>query len=34
MAIEAIAEVELTGELMLKGVHRPIVAYDVRTLRT
>jgi class 3 adenylate cyclase/CheY-like chemotaxis protein len=34
MAIEAIAEVELTGELMLKGFHRPIVAYDVRTLRT
>ena len=32
-AIEAIADVEQTGELNLKGFHRPVVAYDVRTLR-
>ena len=34
MAIEAIADVEQSGELMLKGFHRPVVAYDVRTLRS
>jgi adenylate cyclase len=33
MAIEAIADVEQAGELKLKGFHRPVVAYDVRTLR-
>jgi class 3 adenylate cyclase/CheY-like chemotaxis protein len=34
MAIEAIANVEQAGELQLKGFHRPVVAYDVRTLRS
>jgi adenylate cyclase len=34
VAIEAIADVEQTGELNLKGFHRPVVAYDVRTLRS
>ena len=34
MAIEAIADVEQAGELQLKGFHRPVVAYDVRTLRS
>ena len=34
MAIEAIADVEQSGELILKGFHRPVVAYDVRTLRS
>jgi adenylate cyclase len=34
MAIEAIADVEPAGELTLKGFHRPVVAYDVRTLRS
>lgn len=34
VAIEAIADVEPAGELTLKGFHRPIVAYDVRTLRS
>jgi adenylate cyclase len=33
-AIEAIADVEQTGELNLKGFHRPVIAYDVRTLRS
>ncbi len=33
MAIEEIADVEQTGELNLKGFHRPVLAYDVRTLR-
>jgi adenylate cyclase len=32
-AIEAIADVEQAGELQLKGFHRPVVAFDVRTLR-
>ena len=34
MAIEDIAEVKESGELTLKGFHRPVVAYDVRTLRS
>jgi adenylate cyclase len=34
VAIEAIADVEQAGELNLKGFHRPVVAYDVRTLRS
>jgi adenylate cyclase len=34
MAIEELAHVEQTGELILKGFHRPVVAYDVRTLRS
>ena len=33
-AIEAIADVEQAGELKLKGFHRPVVAYDVRILRS
>jgi adenylate cyclase len=33
MAIEEMADVEQTGELNLKGFHRPVIAYDVRTLR-
>jgi adenylate cyclase len=33
MAIEDIADVEQAGELQLKGFHRPIVAFDVRTLK-
>jgi adenylate cyclase len=34
MAIEELAQVEQTGELNLKGFHRPVIAYDVRTLRS
>lgn len=34
MAIEELAEVEETGELNLKGFHRPVMSYDVRTLRS
>jgi adenylate cyclase len=34
MAIEELAEVEQTGELNLKGFHRPVQAYDVRNLRS
>jgi adenylate cyclase len=33
MAIEELADIEPTGELNLKGFQRPVVAYDVRTLR-
>jgi class 3 adenylate cyclase len=33
VAIEALADVEIVGELSLKGFHRPVVAYDVRALR-
>ena len=33
MAIEELADVEQAGELNLKGFHRPVVAYDVRSLR-
>ena len=33
-AIEAIADVEHAGELKLKGFHRPVAAYDVRSLRS
>jgi class 3 adenylate cyclase/CheY-like chemotaxis protein len=33
VAIETVADVELAGELSLKGFHRPVVAYDVRSLR-
>jgi len=34
MAIEELAEFEQTGELNLKGFQRPVIAYDVRTLRS
>jgi adenylate cyclase len=33
MAIEELADVEQAGELNLKGFHRPVTAYDVRSLR-
>jgi class 3 adenylate cyclase/CheY-like chemotaxis protein len=33
-AIEAIADVEHAGELKLKGFHRPVAAYGVRSLRS
>ena len=33
-AIEAIADVEHAGDFKLKGFHRPVVAYDVRSLRS
>ena len=32
-AIEDVAEAERVGELTLKGFHRPVVAYNVKSLR-
>src|SRR5437763_5774508 len=32
-AIESLAEIEAAGELTLKGLHRPIAAFNVRALR-
>jgi len=33
-AIETVADVEAARELTLKGFHRPVPAYNVRTLRS
>jgi class 3 adenylate cyclase len=33
-AIEALAEIEPAGELTLRGFSRPVVAFDVRALRS
>jgi adenylate cyclase len=32
-AIEAVADLEAAGELTLKGLHRPVPAFNVRALR-
>ena len=33
-AIEGVAEADEVGELNLKGFHRPVFAYNVKSLRT
>jgi len=33
-AVETLIEFESVGELILKGFHRPVAAYDVRAIRT
>jgi hypothetical protein len=33
-AVESMAELEPVGELALKGLHRPVLAFNVRELRS